>query len=59
MKEMNYEGIGATEFDLADSQNPQPHAPIYYGNKWPHRQTNNAAKIVDAPKVMGQVLQGK
>ncbi len=57
--EKNYEGIGATEFDLPDSQNPEPHAPIYHTKtKVPH-PTNTAAKMCDGAKIMRQVLYGK
>jgi len=53
------EGVGVTVFDLPNSQNPEPHAPIFHTKmKVPHR-TNEAAKHVDRSKVMGQVLDAK
>ncbi len=55
----NNEGVGATEFDLPNSQNPKPHAPIFHTKvKIPHPE-NNAAKMTDRARVMGQTLYGK
>jgi hypothetical protein len=59
MKDTNIENVGATAFDLPNSQNPEPNAPIFYGSiKVPH-PTNSTAKIVDHAKAMTQVLTGK
>ncbi len=58
MKEMN-ESIGVTEFDLPNSQNPQPHAPIFHTKMRVPHPTNSAAKMVNGAKVMEQVLHGK
>ena len=57
--EKNYEGIGVTEFDLPDSQNPEPHAPIYHTKMRVPRPTNESAKKVDHAKVMRQVNEGR
>ena len=54
--EKNYEGIGATEFDYPDSQNPKPHAPMYYGDNYPSEKTNTAAKKTNGEEVMRQVM---
>lgn len=60
MKEDNMVGgVGVTEFDLPNSQNPKPHAPIYYGNQHVPHPTNAAAKKVDHAKVMRQVIEAK
>lgn len=55
----NDEGVGATEFDLPNSQNPRPQAPIFHTNERVPRPTNNQAKITNHAKVMGQVLDAK
>ncbi len=59
MKNGMEQNVGVTAFDLADSQNPNPHAPIYYGNQHVPRPTNSAAKIVNAEEVMRHVREGK
>ncbi len=59
MKEMNEQGVGATAFDLANNQNPQPHAPIYHTKMRVPTPTNAAAKIVDHAKVMRAVFDAK
>jgi len=60
MKEENgSQDVGATAFDLANNQNPEPHAPIFYGStKVPH-PTNAAAKITPKDAVMRAVLEAK
>lgn len=55
----NIESVGITEFDLSNSQNPKPHAPIYHTSmKMPH-PTNSNAKIVPKDEIMRAVLEGK
>ena len=52
MKEDNgNQDVGATAFDLPNSQNPKPHAPIYYGNQYVPRPTNSAAKKPLSPVI--------
>lgn len=53
------ENVGATAFDLPNSQNPQPHAPIYYGDRHVPKPTNSAAKMTPKGEVMRSVLEGK
>jgi hypothetical protein len=55
----NVEDVGATAFDLDNSQNPTPHAPIYYGDNYVPRPTNFQAKMVDHKAVMRAVNEGK
>ena len=53
------ETVGMTEFDMPNNQNPKPHAPMHYGSiRVPH-PTNDAAKHVNASKVMSQTLRAK
>lgn len=59
MKEENKEDVGATAFDLPNSQNPLPHHNIYYGNQYVPRPTNAKAKIVNPMEIMEQVLKAK
>lgn len=60
MKEDNgAQDVGATAFDLPNSQNPKPHAPAYYGDQYVPRPTNAAAKLVNPGEIMRQVLTGK
>jgi hypothetical protein len=58
MKEQS-EGVGATEFDYPNSQNPKPHAPIFYGSTPVPHPTNSKAKTTPASEVMRSVLEGK
>jgi len=60
MKEDNGDqGVGATAFDYPNSQHPGYENRIYHTkDKVPH-PTNSAAKVVNAAKVMGQVLNAK
>lgn len=60
MKEENgYQGVGATAFDLVNSQHPNYENKIYHtANKVPH-PTNSSAKITNDSEVMRQVLEGK
>jgi len=60
MREDNgYQGVGATEFDLPNSQHPGYENKIYHTKmKVPH-PTNSAAKITPKELVMRQVLTGK
>jgi hypothetical protein len=50
---------GASEFDLPNGQNPEPHWPIYYGKTPVPHPTNAKAKITNHVKVMDQVLEAK
>jgi hypothetical protein len=60
MKEENGDqGVGATAFDLPNSQNPKPHAPIFHTKVVVPRPTNSAAKVVHGNEVMRQVLEAK
>lgn len=60
MKEDNMVGgVGVTAFDLPNSQNPTPHAPIHYGNQTVPHPTNSAAKVVNHDACMRAVLEGK
>jgi len=57
MKEDNMVGgVGVTAFDMPNMQNPQPHAPIYYGNQNVPRPTNNAAKMVNGAEVLAETM---
>lgn len=53
------ESVGATAFDLPNSQNPQPHFKAMYGNQHVPHPTNEKAKKVDHSKVMRQVREAK
>ncbi|MDP4145596.1 MAG: hypothetical protein Q8936_14110 [Bacillota bacterium] len=53
------EGVGATAFDLPNSENPMPHAPIFHTKAKVPRRTNEAAKIVNGSKIMRQVMDAK
>lgn len=60
MKEDNsYQGVGATAFDLPNSQHPGYENKIYYGNQKVPHPTNSAAKITHPNEVMRQVLEAK
>ena len=59
MKESNYQGVGATAFDLPNSQYPYPHQKIFYGGTPVPHPTNSAAKIVNHDAIMSAVNQGK
>jgi len=60
MKEDNgAQDVGATAFDLPNSQHPGYTNRIYHTNdKVPH-PTNAAAKVVHADMIMRQVLEAK
>lgn len=51
--------IGASACAIPNAQSPFPHFKAYYGNQYVPHPTNSSAKIVDHPKVMGQVLRAK
>lgn len=55
----NKEDIGATEFYLPNSQNPDPHSPMYYGDQYVPRPTNRMAKITPHERVMRAVIEGR
>ena len=57
--EKNEQDVGATAFDLPNNQNPWPYRPAYHGNTHVPRPTNNAAKMVDASKIMRHVNDAK
>lgn len=59
MKDNNDQGVGATAFDLPNSQHPMYENKIYYTNHKVPRPTNIAAKIVNAAKIMNQVNEAK
>jgi hypothetical protein len=60
MKEDNgYQGVGATEFDLANSQHPGYVNKIHYGNQRVPHPCNYKAERVDHTKVMSQTLRAK
>ena len=60
MKEDNGEqGIGATAFDLSNSQNPTPHAKPFYGSTHVPHPTNSAAKRVNGAEIMDQVINAR
>lgn len=60
MKEDNGDqGVGATAFDLPNSQHPNYENRIYHTSHKVPRPTNMAAKDVDHAKTMRQVLQAK
>jgi len=60
MKEDNGDqGVGATAFDMPNSQHPGYENKIHYGNQNVPHPTNAAAKRVDGAKVMRQVMDGK
>jgi len=60
MKEENGDqGVGATAFDMPNSQHPGYENKIYHTDKRVPHPTNAAAKRVDGPKVMRQVMDGK
>ena len=60
MKEDNgSQDVGATAFDLPNSQHPNYTNHIHYGPQFVPHPTNSAAKEVDHAKVMNQVLTGK
>jgi hypothetical protein len=60
MKEENgYQGVGATEFDLPNSEHPGYENKIYHTKMRVPHPTNSAAKVVHAEKIMRQVLDAK
>ncbi len=46
-------------FELPNNVNAMPIKPMFYGNEREPHATNNAAKKVNAAKVMEQVLEAK
>jgi len=56
---VNDEGVGATEFDLPNSQNPAPHFKAMYGNTPVPHPTNSAAKKVNGSAIMSAVMAAK
>jgi hypothetical protein len=56
---MNKESVGASEFDLSNSQYPYAKPEIRYGNHHVPRPSNEAAKRVDHAKVMRQVREAR
>jgi hypothetical protein len=60
MKEENgMQDVGATAFDMPNSQKPKSYVPAYYGNQYIPKPTNHAAKIVNHSKIMDAVNEGK
>lgn len=60
MKEDNgNQEVGATAFDLPNSQHPDYANKIYYGNQYVPHPTNEAAKKVDPAKVMNETLYAR
>ena len=55
----NQEGVGATAFDLPNSQHPGYENKIHYGDQRVPHPTNSAAKIVRPDEIMRAVLEGK
>lgn len=55
----NIEDVGATAFELPNSQNPRPHFKAYYGGTPVPHPTNDAAKHINPPEIMRQVNEGK
>lgn len=55
----NIEDVGATAFDLPNSQNPRPYAKAHYGTMPVPHPTNNASKVTHPSEVMRAVLEGK
>jgi hypothetical protein len=60
MKEENGDqGVGATAFDMPNSQHPRYENNIYHTKiRVPH-PTNESAKRVDGSKIMRQVMDAK
>jgi hypothetical protein len=44
---------------IPNSQNPEPHAPMYYGNQTEKHPTNTAAKKVHPAEIMRAVNHGE
>lgn len=60
MKEENGDqGVGATAFDMPNSQHPGYENKIHHGPQNVPHPSNNAAKHVDGAKIMRQVMDGK
>lgn len=60
MKEENgSQDVGATAFDLSNSQHPGYTNKIYYGDQRVPHPTNSAAKITPKGEVVRAVLEGK
>jgi hypothetical protein len=59
MEDNGNQSVGATEFDLPNSQHPGYENKIYHTSlKVPH-PTNSAAKVVMSSKIMKQVMDAK
>lgn len=54
----NKQDVGATAFDLPNSQNPEPHQKPYYGNQFVPHPTNSFAKKVNKEAIMRAVNHG-
>jgi len=59
MKDTNDQGVGATAFDYSNDQHPAYTNNIYHTNMRVPHPTNNAAKMVNASEIMGQVNEAK
>lgn len=59
MEDNGNQDVGATAFDLPNSQHPGYENKIYHTKDRVPHPSNNAAKVVDHSKVMRQVLQAK
>lgn len=60
MKESGMEqNVGATAFDLPDSQHPGYENKIFHGKTRVPHPTNARAKVVEPAKVMRQVMDAK
>jgi len=60
MKEDNGDqGVGATAFDLPNSQHPDYTNKIHYGDQRVPHPTNSAAKVTPHAEVMRAFVQGK
>lgn len=58
MKEDNgIQNVGATAFELPNSQHPGYRAPIFYGSTSVPHPTNSAAKRADPARVMRESME--
>jgi hypothetical protein len=55
----NDQGVGATAFDLPNSQHPYKENKIRYGNQRVPTPCNYKAEKVEPSRVMKAVLEGK
>lgn len=53
------QNVGATAFDLPNSQHPGYENKIHYGDQRVPHPTNAKAKVVQPDKVMRQVMDAK